>query len=54
MQEGMVTNFISLEHVNFATSDVVFFSVSVNSDQSNFGGEGKDCYDSLIFKISVR
>lgn len=54
VQEGMATNFISLEHVNFAKSDVCFFSVSGNSDQSNFGGERKDCYENLIFKISVK
>lgn len=50
----MATNFISLEHMNFAKSDVCFFSLSGNSDQSNFGGERKDCYENLIFKISVR
>lgn len=54
MQEGTATNFISLEHVNFDKSDVVFSSVNDNSEQSNFSGEGKDCYDNLILKISVR
>lgn len=53
MQEGMDTKCISPEHVNFAKSDVVFSSVIDNSDQSNFSGAGKHCYDNLIFKISI-
>lgn len=50
MQEGMATNFISLEHVNFAKSDVDFFSsVRDNADQSNFSREGKDSLCQLHF-----
>lgn len=56
MQEGMATNFISLEHVNFAKSDVHFFfpQYMIMLISLILVEKGKTRYVNFIFKISAR